>query len=241
MRYIESNIMIIEFNGLPGCGKTTIKTTLMNKINQKIKSIGVSDYSAENSGKLKRLFVKLGRILSIICPFNLNFSLKCLKLYFKSSSVTEFLSKSFYEDLIAVSYIVYLYREYKKNKNRVLVVDEGIIQVISSAITVKNVKEKYIDDIINDFLALKKRYMFINYDCDVNLSFERIKKRNRNSAAIDSLEGESLIGYLNKYKLNLNEIRQKVAKNPKYSLNLSAKLPLDQQIEIIFERKKKIQ
>lgn len=228
--------MIVELNGLPGCGKTTVKNLLINSINTPKKSIGVSEYSAECSGKIKRIFVKLKRFLSIINPLHFKFSKKCIRLYFKSSANTEFMPKSFYEDLIAVSYIIYLYGEYKKNKDKILVVDEGIIQVISSATTIKDMNKTYADDVIYDFLALGKEYLFINCECSVSQSLERIKHRNRSSAAIDTLKGKYLINYLNKYNESLNKVRQKVIKNKKDSFKLQAELSIDDQIKKVTER-----
>lgn len=233
--------MIIELNGLAGCGKTTIENKIKNNYEGKVKVAGVSRYRAENKNKLTRIFIMITRILILVYPSHISFSYRCFKLYFKSYSDNRFFRKSFYDDLIAVSYMVYLYKQYKSKSKKILLIDEGIIQTLSSLITVRKVKDRYIDDIIKKFLSLEKTIIFVNCNCNKKVSYNRILQRNRKVSAMDSLKGNLLLEYLKEYSLSLDIIRSKVISNKNIQVNISTELPLNEQIKIIAERIEQIQ
>lgn len=178
---------IIEFNGLPGTGKSTIKSCLSELIkndnrivydNYEKKSFLRYPYSSllkQDSYKLLPFIFRLGDS----CGLNKSKVGQILRLL---SYVNNY--KQFVED---------------NPHNTFLIQDEGVIQSLISIAYLESIKGKE-SELRGFFLLLKKlgiTWLQINCRNDSYLSMERITQRGSNLGRFDKMDKAELINALN--------------------------------------------
>lgn len=186
---------IIEFNGLPGTGKSTIA----NYIESILKGQGYVVYREyfcnQHQRNNKSLFFSMRWLLLIAKICLLSLSIKPLKN--RINGIIAF-----------VKYLRMYYVFYKIETNAILITDEGIIQAITSIFHLDRIED---DSIVKKILNLvKDRGMLIfRVDCksDVELSSSRIEQRGLTGARLDSLEPKKRIDALMTQAANLDVIR----------------------------------
>ena len=173
--------VIIEFNGLPGCGKTTIAEALLKRLNA-YKATVLYDIPG---GIIHRLF-------KAFVDGSIPFILYCLLILkdFKSSTFSE---KKYYLMTAYGHYQQYLHFMNYSDK-RYLVVDQGLVQdIISFAFRDKLENEKYVEQLIN--FCLKKyngSLLVVNCSVSVETSLQRISKRGKTDGSrLDRIYRES--------------------------------------------------
>ncbi len=197
--------LILEFNGLPGSGKTTIT----NKI----------------------LEINDGGTVKYITTYNKNF----LSSYLKSSwfnygclqfnrVLSPFLSAYNYhktslrDDRLLLLYFFRQYYNYiHSGKYEILIVDQGIIQALLSVAHNSLIKDLALLGSIVEFLADKGvRFIRVNCISNVLLSDIRVKQRPSNHSRLDLMQEEDLRQTLNIQAKNLEMIRECFNRHPFY-------------------------
>lgn len=203
--------VIIELNGLPGCGKTTLKNAICIK-NLTVKSAGVAEFRGEGKSTVSKIFVKLKRFSTQFTPDNIGLYLTLKKLIRKAKPYKSVHLSNPYENTITIMYMVYLYCTYRKAGDTVLLVDEGIVQSMASCCTQMDIERSYLETVMQYFQHLSKKIVVINCECTLETSLRRIKSRKRNDSAMDQLNFEELQIFLERYKEKLLIIRSLIGK-----------------------------
>lgn len=186
-------MQIIEFNGLPGAGKTTIA----NQLKYELESKG---YSCISSFKQESLF-----ILMFYC---LRYP-SCLQLLYKLFR----LSKNAINDKVnrgIVLLIVHYYQQYllsKKAKEDFCIVDQGIIQGIISLFHTRELSDSELLKSISS--TIMKHISFWRVDCIVNesFSFDRIRTRTPAGSRLEKLNDEALLLAFRTQAINFSVVR----------------------------------
>ena len=229
--------MILELNGLPGCGKSTVKQEIAVQ-NNEIKVIGVAEFRGENVSGFFKLLLKIKRFCIQFLPQNFGFYCKCRRL-FANSPVKESCTSFFYEDMIAIMYMVYLYHSYRNFKGIFLLADEGILQSLASVCVAKNVSLAALDEVTGQLYKLNNSMMLVHCDCSIEEAYRRITARNRNDSAIDNLKGEQLKDYLCSYEKQLKVLRKKIF-DKNINIHIDMCQTVGSQVSLILERIKNV-
>ena len=189
--------MIIEFNGLPGTGKTTVGKELNKVFLEK----GYTCFFSYNIPKNI-----IARYISYIFDGS-------LYLYYLGLIFAKKLTGSFRKENLQIPLIlVYFYQMYKNfqyyNPHKVLIIDQGIVQgIISIAHTDKMAEDKSLKKIFNFFSKKGISLYSVNCLCDVELSKERIRGRNTTGGRLDVVSDDELIKALDVQAENFDFIR----------------------------------
>ena len=198
--------MIIEFNGLPGTGKTTVASELKEILEQN----GISSMFKyhRREGRIKRYASYL---------FDGSYQLRRLARKYATSIEGGDLA----EHLKTADILVYYYRMYrlfeKYCSDQVLLIDQGVLQgLISISHTDPIGSGKEIAQILKFFVKKKIVFDIVNCKNDVALSFERIRLRNTTGGRLDRCGDDVLGEHLAVQKSNFEIVRSVVAENTLY-------------------------
>lgn len=164
---------IIEFFGLPACGKSTLQQELCNDrprlFEKPFKPKGLKE-----------------RILFTLC-----FSPRLLFLALKVASFSNYPLKT---TLRCVRSLIYIKYSAKRSNRAYIAVDHGIIQ---TTVSFENGSNLHLDEkklnVMNKLIKETQRMMDISFvycNVDISIALDRIKKRNRNEGRIDMLKEE---------------------------------------------------
>lgn len=175
------NTIIIEFNGLPGTGKSTI----VNELKRLLEKDG---YRVEK-GYYHRIWEKF-HYPFIIIPF-------CVTLYLKICRFSNSLKPRKYRT--HQSGVVYYTRSYlKANKycsSDFILIDQGIIQDIVTIAWLDKILPDDISPLSSVIMKIKKMNVkFLRVDCDnnIDLSEKRIIERPSKNHLFESFNSKSL-------------------------------------------------
>ena len=197
MGFLLEKSVIIEFNGLPATGKTTIANALAPLLEED----GIqcarhflkhrwqkNGWTVFLSPKLFRLFFLLKRFADSIQP--------------RRNRLTHIMGE------------MYHYRSYRdflhdhKDK-RVLLVDQGLIQsIISIAHTDIILDEGTLKKVVSYYSANNIEFICVNCMVDPNLSFERIRNRPDNTARMHQIPHEQLLHAMRMQAVNFDMVRR---------------------------------
>lgn len=191
---------IIEFNGLPGCGKSTLCDEIISDFNEK-NIISLRDVINYNSSNSTKNFINLMKIL-----FNYKlilFNLAVLK--FSLSYGFDFNRLIFAARLIKLNGNLYYYS--KKNPNLIAILDEGYIQYITS---IPHTIELNISDDLKKmikYIRSKHSFKFIHCEIDEETNYLRLFNRDNVARRFDSLSESELSETLMMKYRNIHTIR----------------------------------
>lgn len=173
---MESSPKIIELYGLPGCGKTT----LCNRLHEKYPKTTIDVELIWDGQKLYR------KILEI--PFWI--LVKLCWLFIISPKLPR------KEWNIYIGFLVHLgaYSYIKKTKYKYLLSDNGLVQDMVSLFYKK--ESSFSKKHLKAFYNIAKEYdnsFQIFCDIPVNMSLERIRKRNRNKGRLDLISNDKML------------------------------------------------
>lgn len=201
MEKVFGNAKIIEFNGLPGSGKSTITSKL--KLIAEQNKWKVEDSSCFKKFGTSPYMVFLNHKCLALLPLLIR--LKGLRIYNKKEigQIIRFLNYvRSYECFIKM-----------QPKSAVLLQDEGIIQALVSILFVDPIDGKYnvIRKIFNRLKGYGINWYQVNLDNDAQLSYERIIKRGTNLGRMDLMNEKELKASLNIQKETFSFIRNVVS------------------------------
>ena len=195
MERISRPKLIIEFNGLPGAGKSTISTELEALFTKSGISSIRSYYSKESQKDNKSLFLSL-RWCQVL-----------IRLFFLSMTVHP--RKDRWPGIIAFVKYLRMYTDFLMSScDYILITDEGLVQAITSFFHIDTINSH---KLMARFIGYIKKadLEFIRVDCqnDINLVYSRIKGRGTTGARLDIMDGQDLLDALEIQSNNLMTIR----------------------------------
>ncbi len=189
--------MIIEFNGLPGTGKSTTA----NELKAQLERRGIKCYNTfdTSNGKLLKKIRYVFNGTYWLLYLSINFVKNCVK--------TDEIDK--YEVLGILTKFYNIYRDFNKIKPKdVLIIDQGLVQGVLSLVHTGEITDtKGLEKIIR-FLK-KKNIEFVSVDCicSKELCVDRINKRGRAYGRVDSKSKTEMQDILNLQEQTLQIIR----------------------------------
>lgn len=194
--------MLIDFNGLPGCGKSTVARELLSLLSDQSRKCLFLQTEIErvSKRKLTLLFLLVKSIFSS--------RIKILFIYFRL--LAEFKNGGIKLAINAWKNYCICFSSAKAN-DTIIIADQFVIQSILSC---------YYDVQIKDFSGVRKlvghaerdfRYcLFVDVECSSETAAQRIAKRKTHGGRLDDLEINSLKAILETQIHNLDFIKQSV-------------------------------
>ena len=171
-------LKFIELVGLPGCGKSTLVKSIMETLSKDKKLVVLNRKSFSSiinfmwKNRWSIPFIALYKLL-----FSCHLKLKMSLIRYMSRYEVNSLS------VIYAIYIIDIYSFVKKNnhKNIIILLDEGIIQFLSSI--AHNIKIENNSDMLGLYSCLRdliENSVYVRCNIPLDMVVQRIKIRNRN-------------------------------------------------------------
>jgi len=211
---------IIEFAGLPGCGKSTLcKSFIAEKFPQKVytyKDI-IRFVSTKNRRKIYGIYARVN-------PFRW----KLLKLLKAFSEKYDNISPQAVFILIALYDFTSVLQIFKKNS--IVVLDEGFVQNITSIAHLQPINEdKELNDLVK-YIQAKKNLFLVNCSADTDTVVERIRKRNGKDRFNSITDNKDLKNALSIKQDNITKVAKAFGTSVDVCLNTSTNDALKQLI-----------
>ena len=218
---------IIEFYGLPGVGKSTICDLLEEKLN-------LTGYKVINIQKQKKCITIQDKINKAILTLKSFAFIDNIKLYkilnnYKRVYGKNELSDYWIRRIIVTNYL--LKKEIKRSTYDYILLDEGIVQFITSIVHDEVIKNDiYTDEICKNISNVYSNYTtVIHCNLDYKNIIGRLKKRNKKNDRFIFTDEDMMLKVLKKKEKNLDTISHKILFNEYIDLNLEDKLDLNCQ------------
>lgn len=192
---------IIEFFGLPGCGKTTLCTNLKNNAEEK-------GYMAGLINGISKVCT-IRHILSVLSLGDIPLLVKwCIIVLRNNHRINSLLIISPYKRLLIYRCIM-AYSDFDY-----VFIEHGVVQSIVSALYGSQKPYSILESrICETLLANTKVAMFMYCEVSSETSLKRIKERNRRGyGRFDQMEEESLLTILNAQHHYFNKLLLKLEK-----------------------------
>jgi len=201
--------IIIEFNGITGCGKTTTANLLVEKLT----SLGYEVGTFENLENSNKIIKNINFLFDMIRIKNLKIASSLIKL---CVSVRPFKIKRF--DHIGMAYnYYYLFRSVAKKYTNYdyIIIDQGLIQEILSIFhTQKIMDQSRMDNLLELIFNNLGYFLVVNCNLEPSLAKRRIKERNSKKSRLDLVKNdEELLYKLRIQQNNLEVLREVIEKN----------------------------
>ena len=227
--------MIIELNGLSGCGKTTLKNVACSK-HTVVRSVGVAEFRGEGRPFFYKLVLKLRRFIGQFTPANIGLYKDVRKMVRTANQREGAQFSNSYENAVTVMYTVYLFSTYRGSEDTTLIVDEGIVQSITSCCVQMEINRSDLEAVLQRFQRILEKIVVVNCDCTLEASFRRIQARNRNDSAMDQLTVGELQILLKRYQEQLTFIRSMIGNTCKQMVSLNVE-DYDPKTVYVLEKK----
>lgn len=207
----NNKIYIIEFNGLPGAGKSSVAKELQKKFkSEDLHVIWTKDYTKKVINSKIIYFIK--RCLN--CGISLSFSLIYLLFRLKPFQ----LSRIVYLSNIYTYLSFYLSPPVNKEKPTILIADGGIVQNLLSSIHLSlipsiRLNEKIFNKILNKLFKHQFIYIIVNCHITHDMAYKRIIKREKSHSRLNRLKGEELLHTLEIQENTFTQIRKAITKD----------------------------
>lgn len=203
---VYNKTIILEFNGVPGCGKTTTANLLKNELSK----IGYKVGELNELFHCNKIVKNLKICISIIHMNNVFFLMNLIKFVFSVKPMN--LSRLKYIKIAYYNYYMINYSKAKQNNYDFLILDQGLIQSLISISHSDNIyNKKYLDKILMNITYKLDNICYINCDINNEESVLRIKARGLSQGRLDNIKDfDQLIDTLNKQNENLRGIRREL-------------------------------
>ncbi len=218
--------MIIEFNGLPGTGKTTVVKCLKQMLDE-------AHISNEMYGILP--MPPINENIPALLSGGLKLFFKTLRFCKKGVNGIEKENKRVAR--VPLLYYCY-YTQYEKNKfPQVLLCDQGIMQgLISVAHTDPIINQAYLESVIQAVKEKKFDIIYVNCKNDAKLSKERLSLRQNGGSRFDKMNDSEREAGLKIQESNFEVLRASMMKYiaSERIINMDTSLNPQENAKIIF-------
>ncbi|PKM61471.1 MAG: hypothetical protein CVU99_03215 [Firmicutes bacterium HGW-Firmicutes-4] len=226
---MNKDIILLEFNGVPGSGKTTLSNSVIANLN------GI-DYPVYSYHKIikkptrKNLKLLFKYLIHVKCS---SFRMGCLGMLYLLTN-----KKFNRENWLRIVSIIILYDFYQKksmeNSDEVILVDQGIIQqIVSISYETELISDRFVKKIIARLKKKNLHLYIINVDLDVTESFDRLNLRVGNVSRIQNMNRKKGIETLKIQQNNFDIIREIIRKTGMDSIDINTQVSVDENVLII--------
>ncbi|WP_188633947.1 AAA family ATPase [Lentibacillus kapialis] len=217
--------LIVEFNGLSGCGKTTNAKALTSKLQEAGFSVATASslidfYHGKRLPKLRLLLPNMQLNLSL---FQYMMSLKPFSFYRLRC-------------LSAVWTFTYIYKKSAQHQNQILIIDQGIIQALSAAVYLNTFQEdRQIRRVLTQLNRQNFNLLVVNCLSNGSQAADRIQIRNEQKNRFDRMARPVLDNNLNTHGETFESVRRHVTDIMNgHECNLDMSLPVEQNTMDLF-------
>lgn len=185
--------MIIEFTGLPGCGKTYLASELVRR-----GIVRENMVQKERTVLWFKIIWRIGeRIVPLLSP-GYRKRLRLLQSAFADAGRQKalFADRDIMYDIKRIAFLRYLYDRYE-DKADIYLFDEGILQSFLNIFVYFHIDMKSYISLIGDFLA--GNILLIELKTSPGQAYGAIRRRNRHAARFDELQDEELNAFLDRF------------------------------------------
>lgn len=206
-------MIVVDFSGLPGCGKSTLTYKLYNELKEEnliVEMFNKNEYL--NTGNRKK---NINDYLRLLLPSNIKFYFKIVYPIRKHKVSNGVLNYGIKERIWKELRLVLLYDKLvniRKNIDVVLI-DQGIIQDFSDYIMFRNIPKNIFKNYSELYSKSKNSFLFVSYNASVEESMKRIKLRNRKKYKFDFLKNDDLKKFLIEEEKNLKFVTNEFNSN----------------------------
>lgn len=198
-------MILIDFFGFPGCGKSTIAKKIYEDFRKKNIDIMLFNNNEYVDEKVHSNIIL--KYIRILLPKNLLFMWNIIIKGPKLNKERIILKQSLKERIWKKLRLVILYDSFvNKKMDKIILVDQGIIQDFVDYILYRNASDEYIMKYLNYFESENNKIIFVDCNIEKDTAIERIKKRNRNMFSFDKLSEEKLNEILDLQKNKLDKV-----------------------------------
>lgn len=195
--------LIIEFNGIPGSGKTTLTNDLIIDLKKNEDSIEILKKRLKKPSK-KNARQLIGFLLGIK-PSSIKAGYFVFMDLFKNKKINK-------ENLLRIYSLIIVFDFYQKqcrlDNEEIIVADDGIIQQIISLYYGSELRLDH--DLTKLIKYIKKRIpnlMIININLSIDQTLKRLKQRNSNISRIQTVDEITALQILRVQENNFKKIR----------------------------------
>ena len=190
--------IVLEFNGLPGSGKTTIAKQLIEELRGN--GVCVSDYNLESKKYSKKLW---------IVGFFLNFptSGKYMQLLWRVVRCSGVSKRKIKYWLASVGDFANKLHCYNNSNMDCIICDQGIMQEILSVVHVSECNVKPYFALMQFLHKIFPTFVGVNMEINVDRATKQVMERTNGRSPVDGLEPEKARDIQQKEADNLTKIR----------------------------------
>lgn len=214
---------VIEFNGVPGCGKSTICMNLYENYLQDGKKVIYYCTPLKRNIMvkaiqcgfvlLKSLIIKKHRkLLSAIINFGY--------VLFKMNNDKLEVLKSMYRLFKILIIADYCLKKEKLNQAKIILIDQGIIQYIVSALYRVKFEYKDVDVFLSGINTFTDDWYIVECSVETSVLLNRLKKRSNGGSRVEKLQYRFWEKELTDLQDILNNLRQQYNKRIKNRINI---------------------
>lgn len=223
---MKNDIIFLEFNGIPGSGKTTLANRLIAEMRDE-------PYTVESYHQIIEKPTRKNLKNLLLYLFKIKPSSYKVGYYAWMHLITN--KKLSHENWLRVIAIVVLFDLYQKksldNHGEVILVDQGIMQqIISMLYESELIKDKYVKKIISFTKKKNLGIVIINVDLNINDSFMRLSHRTGNISRIQRLSKAAAIDTLKVQQRNFIKIREIITECDFQSIDIDSQACIDENL-----------
>lgn len=226
---MKNDIIFLEFNGIPGSGKTTLANRLIAEMRDE-------PYSVESYHQIIKKPTRKNIKNLLLYLFKLKPSSYKIGYYAWMHLITN--KKLSHENWLRVISIVVLFDLYQKksldNHGEVILVDQGIMQqIISMLYESELIVDKYVKKIIGFTKKKNLGIVIINVDLNITDSYNRLSHRQGNISRIQKLNKETAIDTLAVQQKNFTKIRKIIADYEFQRIDVDSQACIDDNLMLL--------
>ena len=223
MEGVDKRPVIIEFNGLPGSGKTTIARALGNTIESMEMSVSYHYYRHNYQMHPKSLLLT-PKYIPVV---------KALSDYVKLLPKGQYMPR-----ILSMVNFLRMYRNFTKDKKSdFLLIDQGIIQsFISLSHQDQLTKSPRLNKAIKSMHLDTLPVLFVNCHVRENISNARIMSRASNGCRVESMTEEIRHRTLKTQEENFSYLREVIKESFASYIDINTDNSVDDSLGIVIER-----
>ena len=228
MENVFTTPIIIEFNGLPGSGKTTI----VHALREKFESMGITTCF----GYFRYRFFSDARFLYLM-PYYWG---KLRIVYNYSRLLPRRPSMSW---ILSMINIIRMYKQFIADHPKdVMLIDHGVVQSMISIAHQYPIVTNELKPLLESIGLSEFPLVIVNTQIEIEASNKRIEERPSNGCRVESMSEKERRRILTIQNANFKEVRNAIKEISDYSyvIDVNTDRPIDDSVEIILSKMSKI-